>query len=106
MLKHFLVKKGDQLSFTITFSAAFTPTSMELGVKKSYSDKDFLILKSLNNGITKLSDTKYQVVIPSEETENLVITDYVYDLQIKLGSIVKTPLSGKLIIKPTTFSEE
>lgn len=106
MLKHFLVKRGDQLSFTITFSAAFNPTALQMGVKKHYTDEVFTIIKSLGHGISKLSDTKYQFIIDPEETKNLDITDYVYDVQLKIGSVVKTPLSGKLMIKETTFETE
>lgn len=105
MVKNFLLKRGDQLAFTITFTSATPATAMEFGVKKKYSDEVYTILKYLGNGITKLSDTKYQIVIPSDEMKNLSIENYVYDLRLKVNSVIKTPLSGKLMIKETVFED-
>lgn len=103
MIKNFLTKRGDQLAFTITFTSATPATAMEFGVKKKYSDEFYTIIKSLGNGITKLSDSKYQVIVSSEDMNKLDIATYVYDLRLKINSVVKTPLSGKLIIKDTVF---
>ena len=105
MVKNFLLKRGDQLAFTITFTSPTPATAMEFGVKKNYSDEVYTILKYLDNGITQLSDTKYQIVIPSEEMKNLSIENYVYDLRLKVNSVIKTPLSGKLMIKETVFED-
>lgn len=105
MVINFLLKRGDQLAFTITFTSATSATAMEFGVKKKYSDEVYTILKYLGNGITKLSDSKYQIVVPSEEMNKLDIENYVYDLRLKVGSVVKTPLSGKLMIKQTVFED-
>lgn len=56
-----------------------------------------------NGNITKLSDTKYQITIPSEDTLKLDIDNYVYDLRIKINNTIKTPLSGKIFVKDTVF---
>lgn len=103
MVKNFQLKKGDQLAFTITFTASTPVSAMEFGVKKYYTDDTYTIIKYIGNGITKLSDTKYQISIPSSDMKKLGIFNYVYDLRIKAGSEVKTPLSGKLMIKDTVF---
>lgn len=105
MVKNFLLKRGDQLAFTITFTSATAVTAMEFGVKEKYSDESYIIIKYLGNGITKLSDTKYQISIPSAEMQRLGVKNYVYDLRIKVGSEVRTPLSGKLMIKDTVFED-
>ena len=103
MIKNFQVKKGDQLAFTITFTTSTPVTAMEFGVKRHYGDDSYTILKYLGNGITKLSDTKYQIVVNSEDTNKLNIANYPYDLRLKISSVVRTPLSGKSMIKETVF---
>lgn len=105
MVKNFLVKRGDQLAFTITFTSATPVTAMEFGVKEKYSDDSYTIIKYLGNGITKQSDTKYLINIPSSDMAKLQIKNYVYDLRMKAGNIVRTPLSGKLMIKDTVFED-
>lgn len=103
MVKNFLLKRGDQLAFTITFTSATPITAMEFGVKECYSATEYTIIKFLGNGITKLSDVKYQIVVPSEDMAKLEIKNYVYDLRMKVGTVIRTPLSGKLMIKETVF---
>lgn len=105
MVKNFLVKRGDQLAFTITFTSSTPVTAMEFGVKQKYSDDSYTIIKYLGNGITKQSDTKYLISIPSDDMAKLEIKNYVYDLRMKIGNIVRTPLSGKLMIKETVFED-
>lgn len=105
MVKNFVIKKGDQIAFTITFTSATPATAMEFGVKKKYTDETYTIIKSLGDGITKLSDNKYQIIVPSSDTNKLDIENYVYDLRLKIGSVIKTPLSGKLMIKQTVFED-
>ena len=103
MIKNFLTKRGDQLAFTITFTAETPVSAMEFGVKERYSDDFYKILKFLGGGITKISDYKYQIVVSSEEMTKLDVKNYVYDLRMKIGTVIKTPLSGKLMIKDTVF---
>lgn len=103
MIKNFAVKKGDNLSFTITFTSALPITSVEWGVKKEYTDEVYTILKTLNNGINKLSDTVYQFTLASSDTNKLDYFNYPYDIRVNVGGVIKTPLSGKLFIKETVF---
>lgn len=100
MLKTFQPKKGDQIGFTITFSDSVNFTSFELAGKKDYKDTSFAFYRTLGNGITKISDTTYQVTIP---TTNLDYTTYVYDTRVIMNGLAYTPLSGKVIVKPTVF---
>lgn len=100
MIKNFQPKKGDQIAFTITFSEAISFTSIELAAKKNYSDSTYIIYRTLNDGISKLNNTTYQVTIP---TTDLEYTSYIYDLRVMIGSTPYTPLSGRITIKPTVF---
>lgn len=104
MIKNFTPKKGDQLSFTITFTTDVNFDSMEMGVKKDYTDEDFVLLKTLGNGITKLDNRKYQVIITSQETNLLNFDSYVYDIRVRSGNAIKTPLSGRIMIKESVFN--
>lgn len=104
MIKNFILKKGDELSFKITFVNEVTIDSMEFGVKTDYTDEEFVILKTIGNGITKLDSKNYQVTVASSEMETLDILSYVYDIRIRSGSMIRTPLSGKVIIKETVFN--
>lgn len=103
MVKNFLLKRGDQLAFTITYPTPTSVDAMEFGVKEKYGDSDYVIIKFIDNGITKLSPTKYQIIVPSADMQKLGIRKYVFDLRAKIGSVITTPLSGKLIIKETVF---
>ena len=103
MIKTFILKKGDQLSFKITFMQDVQIDSMEFGVKKEYTDEDFTILKSIGNGIFKIDSRNYQIVVSSDEMNTLDIFSYIYDIRYRSGSVVKTPLSGKIIIKESVF---
>ena len=102
MIKNFNVKRGDQFSFTITFTnLTANLTTMNFGVKKSY-DSSLIISKSLNNGITKLGAGKYQIIVnPSEPLLDAGMYDF--DLRFTIGSVVKTPLSGTINIMETVF---
>lgn len=104
MIKNFTPKKGDQISFTITFTSDVNFDSMEMGVKKDYTDEDFVLLKTLGNGITKLDNRKYQVIITSQETNLLGFDTYVYDIRVRSGSVIKTPLSGRIMVKESVFN--
>lgn len=104
MIKNFTPKKGDQISFTITFTTDVNFDSMEMGVKKDYTDEDFVLLKTLGNGITKLDTRKYQVIITSQETNLLGFDTYVYDIRVRSGSVIKTPLSGRIMVKESVFN--
>lgn len=102
MIKNFNVKRGDQFSFTITFTnLTANLTTMNFGVKKDY-ESALIISKSLNNGITKLGSGKYQIILNPSETL-LDAGMYEFDLRFTIGSVVKTPLSGTINIMETVF---
>ena len=105
MLRIFNVKRGDQFSFTITFTNLQEDlTTFVLGVKENYSDTQMLITKSLGNGITKIGAGKYKVDFSPEDTAQLEPAIYVYDLRFTLDTVVFTPLSGNLNIEETVFN--
>lgn len=104
MLRIFNVKQGDTFSFTITFKNLTDDlTSFDMGIKLNYSDEEFLLSKSLNDGITKIDDGKYRVDFTADETASLEPNFYLYDLRMSIESTVFTPLYGYLNIQETVF---
>lgn len=104
MLRIFNIKQGDEFSFTITFkNLSEDLTTFTFGVKTDYDSQTMLITKSLNNGITKIANGKYQIDLTPAETVLLKPNIYVYDLRMTLGSVVYTPLYGYLNIQETVF---
>ena len=105
MLRIFNVKRGDQFSFTVTFTNLQEDlTTFVLGIKEDYEDAEMLITKSLaNGGITKIQTGKYRVDFTPAETGQLEPDQYVYDLRFTLGNTVYTPLSGYINIEETVF---
>jgi hypothetical protein len=100
MIKNFQPKKGEPITFTITFSESANFSSIELAGKKSYGDTNYAFYVSLGNGITKISDTTYQVMIP---TNTLSYETYLYDLRVMLNSVQYIPMSGRVNVKPSVF---
>ena len=100
MIKNFQPKKGEPITFTITFSESVNFSSVELAAKKSYADKNYSIFVNLGHGINKISDTTYQVMIP---TDNLDYATYLYDLRVVIDYISYMPLSGRITIKPSVY---
>ena len=104
MLRIFNVKRGDQFSFTITFTNLQEDLdTFVMGIKANYEDEQMLITKSLVDGITKIDTGKYRVDFTPEDTEGLEPNQYVYDLRFTLDDTVFTPLSGYLNIEETVF---
>ena len=104
MLRIFNVKRGDQFSFTITFTNLQEDfDTFVMGIKANYEDEQMLITKSLEDGITKINTGKYRVDFTPEDTDGLEPNQYVYDLRFTLEDTVFTPLSGYLNIEETVF---
>lgn len=100
VIKNFQPKRSEQIAFTVTFSGAVNFTSFELAAKKSYKDTSYSIYRNLENGITKINDTTYQVTIP---TNNLEYTSYIYDARVVIDSVPYFPFSGKITVKPSVY---
>lgn len=91
--------RGDTLQFNMEFeelasdlaSAAFT-------IKDIPSESEVVISKTLNNGITKVSDGVYTVRLAPTDTSSKDAGTYGYDLQIGVGSDIYTLMIGKLIL--------
>lgn len=105
----FQFRKGD------TYSRDFTITDYEpeiskvfFTVKNNSSDKRFVLQKTLNDGITLVSDDEgvktYNILINATDTDNMKV-DYEYFFDVEIVSpganndeIKQTPIIGTLIL--------
>lgn len=57
------------------------------------------IAKNLTNGITKITDENaYQLFLVPEDTEELEVEEYKYDIEIHAGDYVATKVIGKFVL--------
>lgn len=105
MLKVFQTKRGGQLVFIIRFNNLNQDlSSLEFGVEEDYGEP-MLIHKTLNNGITKLSTTDYQVACSAQDILELEAGMYVYDVKYTIGDTPAIPLSGYIVVSDSVFND-
>jgi len=107
LLKNYLnleITKGDTLSFGVKIYGIGQALDLAyFTCKTNYDDDTPKFQKSLNNGITLVdSDAQgnytYMVRVAPEDTENLELGKYYYDLQIEINGDVFTILKGVFTI--------
>ena len=100
--KNFTLTRGNALQFRINFVNATTlPDNIYLTVKDKSSDTTSVLQLQLNDGIEKVQDMdSYDVFIPSMDTEDLQLLNYIYQISTVYGSDYETIVEGKLIITP------
>lgn len=105
MTKNFIIKKGDEFSFTVTFkNLTKEPSIILFGLKHFINQEEYDYYLSIGNGIEKISDYEYSVRLSGDDTDKLSYDNYCYDLRFKVNETVKTPLGGKLLINETVFN--
>ena len=103
--------KGDTLVFDFEIEGLKQDLeSCFFSCKKDKTNSEYAFQKSLSNGITKIDTTEnsriYQVKILPEDTRNMKAGYYYYDIQIKVGGDVFTPLLNQLKIIEDITKEE
>lgn len=100
--QNFTVTRGDALQFRINFvDATVLPDNIYLSVKDKSSDTTSVLQLQLNDGIEKVEDMdSYDVSIPSMDTEDLQLLNYIYQISTLYGSDYETIVEGKLVITP------
>lgn len=96
--EYITMTRGDTLSFGLEVEGDALDTAY-FTVKKSFSDETPVFQKSLGttvDGITLIEEGKYAVRIAPEDTENLEVGKYYYDLQIGVNGDVFTVKRGIL----------
>ncbi len=99
--------RGDTLSFGLEFEGLGQDlATADFTVKKNATDSVALIHKDLNDGITKKQDYQYIIKLMPEDTAELDVGTYHFDLQISANNVVYTPLIGLLVIEQDVTIEE
>lgn len=84
------------------------PDEMYMTFKRNYNEIDYVLQKRLSRDeiIFNEDDNYYYVTIEPEDTNDLDYGSYVFDIETKVGKVVKTITLGKLKIKKeVTFAE-
>lgn len=90
--------RGDTFSFVFDVSN-LTQNDLTCaymtGKEKDLPEGEALFSKKLNDGITKISTGKYRVFLSREDSIDLDVDgQYMYDVEIKFDSTIKTIMSG------------
>lgn len=105
MVKNFIIKRGDEFSFTVTFkNLTSEPDELIFGLKQYQNQEDYDDYLSIGKGIEKLGNYVYSVRLSPEQSNALIHDNYAYDLRFRINQSVKTPLSGKLSLRTTVFN--
>ena len=102
--KNFNLTKGDSLEFTITIEdTEIAPDDITFIVKDNVNSIAHVIKKTLiAHEIERTEDEGYvyQIYIPSTDTDDLKILNYIYQIELIFGSVHETVAEGKFIITP------
>lgn len=98
--------RGDTLSFGFEVEGQTQLDSAFFSCKTNSDDILYIFQKSLNDGISAASATEYRVRVAPEDTKNVNLGTYYYDLQIGANSDIYTILRGRLKILPDITKEE
>jgi len=90
--------RGDTLAFGVEIDGVSEADAVYFSVKKTLHESEYVFQKSLGNGIVKVEDGKYSVRVAPNDTYNLEVGTYYYDLQIDVNGDVFTVLHGTLDI--------
>lgn len=103
--------RGDSKTFTFQRKDADgeviteKPNKIYLTVKQNEYQKQALIQKTFDDGIRFEEDTYYVDFVP-EDTDDLSFGEYVYDIEIINGDIVKTIKKDTFIIESEVTHKE
>lgn len=96
--------RGDTcpVSFDLTDSEGnaldLTTAEIYFTVKKNYNVSQYILQKKLSTGDITISGTKGTLLLEHNDTAELSYGSYVYDIQFKDGSYVKTLVLGTITL--------
>lgn len=99
-LKDFKLVRGDSLNFGFRVLELSEPIEgVTFSCKKSTQDTEYVFQKTLGDGIEYSTDeegARYDVHIAPEDTAELPVRRYSYDLEVEIGSDIFTLLLGRI----------
>jgi len=97
--EHIKMIRGDTLAFGFEVEGIAELDAVYFSVKKTKNEDEYILQKTLNNGVEKIEDGKYSVRVAPADTHDLEAGIYYYDLQIVKNGDIFTVLYGTLIIE-------
>lgn len=91
--------RGDTLAFAFEIDGVASLDSAYFTVKANVQDDNYILQKSLNSGITVVETGKWRVRVAPEDTANIEVGSYYYDLEIGVNSDIYTIITGKLKVQ-------
>jgi hypothetical protein len=91
--------RGDTLAFGFELDGVTSVDGVYFSVKKTKHDDEYILQKTLNNGIELVESGKYSVRVAPSDTHDLDVGIYYYDLQIGVNGDIFTMLYGTLEIE-------
>ena len=91
--------RGDTLAFSFEVEGIDTLDTAYLSCKANVDDENYVFQKSLTDGISLVSTGKYRVRVAPEDTSNIEVGSYYYDLEIGANSDIFTILKGILKVE-------
>ena len=100
--QNFTVVRGDTRQFRLNFIDSETePDELYFTLKDKSSDTTAILQKSLDDGIVKVEDEiSYDFTITHNDTKDLKLNNYIYQILALYGSDYETLVEGKLVITP------
>lgn len=97
----FVTVRGDTFSIKLELvdvDPSVTVESVYFTVKSYPESKAFIFQKSLGHGIEPTDDNGVIITVAPEDTHDVPAGEYVYDLQLGLGSSIYTIIMGNYTI--------
>lgn len=95
--KDFKLVRGDSLIFSFQVTGLSSPIeSVTFSCKKTSSNTNYVFQKTLEDGIEVSQDGIYTVRVAPEDTEELSVRKYAYDLEMRVEQDVYTLMLGYL----------
>lgn len=107
--KYITMVKGDTLSFGVEIvdqdGQPMDVDHLEFVCRKTYTDTTSVFYLSDGNGITRLSEGVYAVLVPASSTSPQSVEPgrYVHDFRVEYGDDAFTVFHGVLEIIPTAY---
>lgn len=107
MHKNYVIKKGDEFTFNVTFKNLNTsPDNIMFGLKDDFNKPNYDFYISLQDGTILVNGNTYSIKIPASVTEALPFENYNFDLRFKVGETIKTPFYGRITLTPSVFDKD
>lgn len=94
-----LMTRGDTLSFSFEIEGIDSLDEAYFTCKLNHDDEEYIFQKSLTDGISVVEAGKYRVRVAPEDTEEVELGSYYYDLKIEKNNDAFTILKGVLNIE-------